>query len=121
MIIIIHGKDREKIAQVVSDEIIIGKEQDALDLMVHPQLQGARKIIIEQKNIVPDFFDLSTRIAGNILQKFVTYRIKLAIVGDFKKVASESLKAFIYESNRGNEIFFVEDIETAISKLSAAK
>jgi len=121
MIIIIHGKDQEKIAQAVSDEIIIGKEQDALDLMVHPQLQGARKIIIERKNIIPEFFDLSTRIAGNILQKFVTYRIKLAIVGDFKNVTSKSLKSFIYESNRGNEIFFVEDIEIAISKLSPAK
>jgi len=51
------------------------------------------------------------------LQKFVNYHIKLAIVGDFKNITSEPLKAFVYESNRGNEIFFLEDVETAIARL----
>jgi hypothetical protein len=118
---IIHEKDGDKIAQVVSDSIVISTEQDALDLMVDPQLQRARKIIIDRKNIVPEFFDLSTRIAGAVLQKFVTYQVKLAIVGDFTNVKSESLKAFIYESNRGNHIFFLEDLETAKTKLFMTK
>jgi len=118
---IIHEQDGEKIAQITSDAIVINNERDALDLMVDPQLCGARKIIIDRKNIIPDFFKLSTRIAGDVLQKFVTYQVKLAIVGDFGNVASESLKAFIYESNRGNQIFFVGDVETAKKKLFAAR
>jgi len=120
MEIIIHKQGGQKIAEVVSDIIVIKNEQDALDLMVEPRLEGARKIIIHRENIIPDFFDLSTRIAGQILQKFVTYQVKLAIVGDFKD-SSETLKSFIYESNRGTEIFFVGDIETAKFKLYAAK
>ncbi|MCX6758835.1 MAG: DUF4180 domain-containing protein [Candidatus Nealsonbacteria bacterium] len=120
MEIIIHEEGGKKIAEVASDAIIINNEQDALDLMVDPALAGARKIIIYQKNIVPGFFDLSTRIAGEVLQKFVNYRVKLAIVGDFKNVESDSLKAFIYESNKGNQIFFLDDLKTAKTKLFAA-
>lgn len=116
----IYEKDGIKIACIKEDGIIISAPQDALDLMVDPALEGARRIIIERKNIAPDFFDLSTRLAGEILQKFVTYQVKLAIIGDFSD-ASESLKAFIYESDRGNEIFFVPDIETAKTKLFSAK
>ena len=118
---IIHDQGGEKVAEVASDSIIINNEQDALDLMVDPVLAGARKIIIYQKNVVPGFFDLSTRIAGEVLQKFVNYRVKLAIVGDFKNVESESLKAFIYESNKGNQIFFLDDVETAIMRLFESK
>ena len=120
MQIIIHKKDGQKIAEIAGDPVIVKNERDALDLMVDPQLQGARKIIIHRENITPDFFDLSTRLAGGILQKFVTYQVKLAIVGDFQD-ASDSLKAFIYETNRGHEIFFAEDLETAKAKLFAAK
>jgi hypothetical protein len=105
---------------VESETVLIAKEQDTLDLMVAPELEGARRIIIKRENIVPEFFDLSTRIAGEILQKFVTYQIKLAIVGDFSD-ASSTLKDFIYESNRGNQIFFVPDSETAKTKLFSAK
>lgn len=117
---IIHEKDGDRVAQVVCDSIIIKTEQDALDLMVDPALEGSRRIILRKENIAPEFFDLSTRLAGGILQKFVMYRVKLAIIGDFSD-ASESLKAFIYESNRGNEIFFCPDVENAKTKLFGAE
>lgn len=116
----IHEESGQRVAEVISDSIIIGSEQDALDLMVHPELRGARRIIIYQKDIIPDFFKLSTRIAGEILQKFVTYQVKLAIVGDFENT-SETFKAFVRESNRGSQIFFVNDAKTAKMKLFAAK
>lgn len=118
--IVIYEKGGDRIGKVMSDSIVIKNEQDALDLMVDPQLRDARKIIIDRKNIVPEFFDLSTRIAGEVLQKFVTYQVKLAIVGDFSD-ASPTLKAFIYETNRGIQIFFVGDTETAKKMLFMTK
>ncbi|WP_449401649.1 DUF4180 domain-containing protein [Chryseobacterium wanjuense] len=54
------------------------------------------KVIIHEKNITPEFFDLKTKIAGDILQKFSNYRVKLAIVGDFSKYESKSIKDFIF-------------------------
>lgn len=117
---IIHKNNGKKVAEVISDSIVIGKTQDALDLMVDPALEGSRRIIIGRKNIAPEFFDLSTRVAGEILQKFVNYRVKLAIIGDFSNIAPGALKDFIYESNRGSEIFFCRDIESAKLKLFGA-
>ncbi|RNB56859.1 DUF4180 domain-containing protein [Brevibacillus gelatini] len=46
-------------------------------------------------------------VEGEILQKFVTYKAKLAIAGDFSVYTSKSLKDFIYESNNRNHIFFL--------------
>lgn len=63
--------------------------------------QGFDKVIIYRKNIVSDFFDLKTKMTGEILQKFSNYRVRLVIIGDFENVARKSLRDFIYESNNG--------------------
>jgi hypothetical protein len=39
-----------------------------------------RGLVVTEANLGPDFFDLRTRFAGELLQKFVNYRAKLAIV-----------------------------------------
>ena len=40
------------------------------------------------------------------------------IVGDFSIYTSKSLKDFIYECNKGRNIFFTSDVEQAIKRLS---
>ena len=86
--------------------------------MADSTYQGSSKIIIHEKNIVPDFFDLKTGLAGEILQKFSTYQVHLAIVGNFDKYSSKSLRDFIYESNKYGRINFVESVTEAMAKLS---
>jgi len=113
MKIVIHNDNQKNIAEVLSDDVIVNTVQDALDLMARSDILTPKKIILHKENINQDFFDLRTGLAGEILQKFTNYHVQLAIVGDFSSVKSESLKAFIRESNRGQQIFFVEDIETA--------
>jgi hypothetical protein len=44
--------------------------------------------------------------------------MKLAIVGDFKNVKSNSLKSFIYECNKGNQVLFKTTMEEAVKALS---
>lgn len=117
---IINGGDI-KIAVITSDNIIINNTQDALDIMANSTYQGAYKIIVYQKNIHPDFFDLKTGLAGDILQKFSTYRVQLAIVGDFSIYLSKSLKDFIFESNKMGHINFVDSLTTAKEILSRSK
>ncbi len=104
------------IAQIVADNIIINTLQDALDLMANCDYRGARKIIIHEKNLIADFFDLQTRLAGAILQKFSNYRMSLAIIGDFGKYRKQSFQAFIYESNRTGRICFVENLDEALKR-----
>jgi hypothetical protein len=107
------------IAVIESDEIVINTVQDALDLMANCDYQGSRKIIIEEKNIIPVFFDLRTGIAGEILQKFSTYNVSLAIAGSFTKYTSKNFKDFVYESNKMGKILFVNSIDVAKEKLAA--
>ena len=57
-------------------------------------------------------------IAGEILQKFSNYRVQLAIVGNFSKYSGKSLHDFIYESNKGGQIHFVNSVSEALVKLS---
>lgn len=106
------------IAEVTSETLVISKIEDGVDLLGNLYYKGFDKIIIHEKNITPDFFDLSTGIAGEILQKFSTYRVRLAIVGDFPKYTSKSLRDFMYESNKGKHICFVANTEDAIEMLS---
>jgi hypothetical protein len=108
------------IAVIHSDEIIIADVQSALDFIMTIQYcDDCHRIAINKEAIAQDFFRLSSGIAGEILQKFSNYRKKLAIIGDFSIYTSKPLKDFIYESNRGNTVCFVEDEQTAIEKLSA--
>ena len=113
----IHNVSGSAIAEVISNKFIINEVQDALDLMADCGYQGADKIILHEKNIIPDFFILKTGIAGEILQKFSNYRVQLAIVGDFSKYSGKSLRDFIFESNKSGRIFFVNSLEEAINKL----
>ena len=114
-----HNLNNTKIAEVISDETIISTAEDGLDLLGNLYYQGFDCIVLYENNVTPDFFDLKNGIAGEILQKFSTYRVKLAIVGDFSKYSSKSLTDFIYESNRGKHINFVNSTTEAIKILSA--
>lgn len=78
---------------------------------------NCNKIVLNKQAITEDFFILSSGIAGEILEKFITYKTKFAIIGDFSNYTSKPLKDFIYESNQGRNIFFVENEEKAIEKL----
>ena len=107
-----------EIAIVNSEEVLISDVQSALDFMMSVNYEtGSHSIIINKGAVIEDFFVLSTRIAGEILQKFITYQFKLVIVGDFSGYTSKPLKDFIYESNKGRDIFFVSAEEEAIKKL----
>lgn len=100
-----------RIAEVVSDEIVISSIDDGLQLMADLYYQDFDKIVLFERNIVPNFFDLKTGMAGEMLQKFSTYRMKLAIVGNFSHVSSKSLRDFIFESNKGTQVNFVQSLE----------
>ncbi|MCU0417976.1 MAG: DUF4180 domain-containing protein [Cytophagaceae bacterium] len=104
-------------AEVLSSEIIIHTVSDGLDILVNLYYQDFDRIILHQKNISPDFFDLKSGIAGEMLQKFSNYRVRLAIIGDFSAFNSKSLNAFIIESNKGKQIHFVHSLEEAIQVL----
>ncbi|MBB6672923.1 DUF4180 domain-containing protein [Cohnella nanjingensis] len=110
------------IVVVSSSEILIADVQSALDLMATVRYEAdCDRIVIGKSLLSESFFDLKTRLAGEILQKFINYRVKLAIVGDFSAYGSRSLRDFIYECNNGTDFFFLPTEQQAIEKLSMLK
>ncbi len=103
-----------EMVEVISDDLVIQSAADGLDLLGNIYYQGYDQVIVHARNISPDFFDLTTKMAGEILQKFATYRVRLMIVGDFSIYASKSLKDFIFESNRGKHVNFLESKAEAL-------
>jgi hypothetical protein len=96
----------------------ITNAQDILDIMASSQYQcECIGMVLYKESLNESFFDLKTGLAGEILQKFSNYRFKLAIIGDFSHYTSKSLRDFIYECNKGNMVYFKEDLESALSAL----
>lgn len=107
------------IAIINSDGVVIKDVQSAIDfIMTIKHETNCSKIALNKSGITEDFFILSKGLAGEILQKFVNYQIKFAIIGDYSKHTSKPLKDFIYESNNGKDVFFVPNEAEAIKILS---
>jgi hypothetical protein len=112
-------ENEKKIAIIKGNEILITDVQSALDFIATVKYEtGCDSIILDKSSICEDFFCLKTKLAGEILQKFINYNMKIAIIGDFSVYTSNSLRDFIYECNRGKDIFFLQNDKEAIQKLS---
>lgn len=86
---------------------------DFLDLLGSAAWGGARWVVLPAGRLTADFFRLRTGVAGDILQKFVNYRLGLAIVGDISAhtAASSALRDLIQESNKGTQTWFLPTLD----------
>ena len=106
-------------AVVNSNEIVITDAQSALDVLMSAKYDiGTKNIVVDKKLITEDFFILSKGLAGEILQKYVNYGGRIAIYGDYSHYTSKPLKDFIYESNKGKDVFFVTTRDEAVEMLT---
>ncbi len=116
-----HNLGEIRVAEIISDEVILRNVDNGLDLLGNLNYQGYNHIFIYKKNITTDFFDLKTKLAGDILQKFVQYQMPLTIIGDLKEYDSKSLNDFISESNKGNHVNFMSSIDEALMNLKTKR
>ena len=65
----------------------------------------------------PTWYYYQNGMAGEILQKFSNYRIRLSIVGDFSKYTRKSIQDFIFESNKMGQITFTGSVKEALECL----
>ena len=78
-------------------------------------------VVVPVERLADGFLDLSTRIAGEVIQKFANYRTRLAFVGDIsaRTASSGSLRDFVYESNKGKQVWFLNDRAALDARLAA--
>ncbi|MEW2352328.1 DUF4180 domain-containing protein [Spirillospora sp. NPDC029432] len=94
--------------------------EDALDL-IGAVFLGAEAVAVPVDRLDPRFFTLGTRVAGEIMQKFATYRLRLAVVGDISRHLAESsaLRALVRESDTSGHVWFVPDLDGLDARLRA--
>jgi len=105
------------IAEILPGAETIASAGDMLDIMADASYNGSTGLIIHSETLGKEFFDLKSGFAGEILQKFSNYRMKLAIIGDFTEVKSKALRDFIRESNTRRTINFIGSLTEAIERL----
>jgi hypothetical protein len=112
-----HQLDKNGVAAELTDkDFKISEAQDALELINMAEDQDCICYIVNKENLSEEFFNLGSGLAGDILQKFSNYRVKLAIVGDFSKYKSKNINDFFRESNRTGHILFVNTREEALAR-----
>lgn len=97
-------------------------DRDAVDLVGQTYSHNAQFVVIPKQRLSADFFELKTRVAGEMLHRLLLYKVRVAILGDVSRHAAESIsfRDFVIESNRGNQIWFVSSIEELGERLSHA-
>lgn len=99
----------------------LATSRDASDLIGDAFSEGAELVILPVERLGPDFLRLSSGLAGEVLQKFVNYRLKIAILGDISAAlaASGPLRDFVIESNRGASVWFAPDLASLEALIAA--
>lgn len=101
-------------AQIRDPDFLLEDVTSAVELLMNCSYQGADVLLLQKEQLHPDFFELKSGLAGDILQKFSTYQFKLGIIGDFSVYTSQALRDFIFESNKQGRIVFAENEEVVL-------
>lgn len=95
-------KNELKYVELFSAPAPLKTEADALDVVALCGENGTNLLMVHREALSDDFFDLKTRAAGGIIQKFVNYRVKAVIVIP-EDAQGARFKEWAGESNKGNQ------------------
>jgi hypothetical protein len=68
---------------------------------------GRASVVVREQDLCPEFFDLRTGFAGEFFQKFVNYRVRLAVVISDPSAYGERFGELVFEhATHGSVRFF---------------
>jgi hypothetical protein len=100
-----------------SPRVIIKKAQDILNLLSFGGEHETNLFMLEEENFDAAFYELKSGMAGEIVQKFSNYHVRAVIVGSFESVRSKRFREFMAESNKGNQLRFMQEKDAALQWL----
>ena len=100
-------------------EMKIASEADALELIGFCGENDTDRLLIYAENLTADFYDLHTRLAGEILLKMSNYRIILAAVIPSEQIGEGKFHEMVIETNRGRDFRVFNTREEAVAWLMA--
>ena len=80
---------------------------------------GACAVLFDEGALPSEFFDLSTRVAGALVQRVTQYDLRMAAVVPDPAAHSAAFQDFAREANRGKHFRFFPDRERAAAWLGA--
>jgi len=101
--------DNKKYIELISTTEPLSTENDALDLIALCWEHEINSLMIHYTSLSEDFFKLKTKVAGNMIQKFINYGIKAAAIMPQDTVQKGRFKEMAMETNKGNHFRMYED------------
>ncbi len=113
--------ERQRCLVADADGPIVRDAEGARGLIEEAMHHRASVIVVPTSRLDASFFHLRSGLAGEVLQKAMNYGFKFAVIGDISAhvTASDALRDFVIESNRGHSIFFLPDLTALAERLAA--
>ena len=105
-------KDQQTYIEVTSATTLLGSERDALDLVALGMEHQTGLLMLHSAALSDDFFQLRTGVAGAMLQKFINYQMKTAVILPDQESQHNRFREMVSEANRG-QAFRVFDTREA--------
>lgn len=80
---------------------------------------GSAGLILSEHDVIPEFFDLRSGLAGELFQKFTNYRLRLALVVPEPGVYGERFSELAYEHRTHSMIRLVRSQDEAMAWLNS--
>lgn len=106
-------KENKKYIELISAANPLHTENDALDLIALCWEHEVYALMIHYAALSEDFFNLKTKAAGDIIQKFINYNIKAAAIVPQETTQKGRFKEMAMETNKGNHFRLFESKEEA--------
>jgi hypothetical protein len=106
---------------MLGDGPLIASASAGRDLVEEALSERASVVAVPVERLDAAFFALRSGLAGELIQKVLNYRLKFAVVGDISSYvqASDALRDFVIECERGSDIIFASDEEELARRLCA--
>jgi PadR family transcriptional regulator, regulatory protein AphA len=105
--------ENKKYIELISATTLISTENDALDLVSLCWEHDTYSLMIHYEDLSEDFFKLKTKVAGNIIQKFINYGLKAAAIIPQEVIQKGRFREMALETNKGNHFRMYESKEEA--------
>ncbi len=108
----------EKVLLLSDTGPLLASPGDTNDFLALSWGSEASTMVIPRTRLGEDFLQLRTRLAGEVVQKFVNYGLRLVVLGDISDalVQSAALRDFVREANAGRHLWFLPDEEVLEQK-----
>ncbi|MCI8483966.1 MAG: DUF4180 domain-containing protein [Lachnospiraceae bacterium] len=109
----IIAKENGRYLDCTSFTGVLSSEKDAIDLVSACFSNDTGSLLLHERSVSPDFFNLRTGLAGAVLNKFQTYNIKTALIIQDMELLEGRFGEMVMESNKGNEFRVYDSVQAA--------